>query len=70
MSSTNCLGVVVQKACAVSETDTESIVDRIAKSLIHARLRYEFCFDMPLIDNVRRFARGILKDTSPTLPAL
>jgi hypothetical protein len=58
------------KGLACSESDTDSIVNRIAKSLIHARLRYEFYFDMPLLDDVRRVARGILKDTQPTLPPL
>jgi hypothetical protein len=64
------LGRCRAKGLGCSESDTDSIVNRIAKSLIRARLRYEFCFDMPLIDDVRRVARGILKDTKPTLPSL
>jgi hypothetical protein len=58
------------KGLACSESDSDSIIDRIAKSLINAGLRYEFYFNMPLIDDVRRVARGILKDTKPTLPPL
>jgi hypothetical protein len=54
-----------------SEPDSDIIVARLDKSLEHARLRYDFdYFDMPVIDDLQRVARGILKDTEPTLPPL
>ncbi len=39
-------------------------------SLEKAKLRYDFEFHLPLLEDVRRVARGILRDTTPALPPL
>jgi hypothetical protein len=55
---------------ALSEADTAAIVARFDKALVKAKLRYDFDFDMPLLEDARRVVRGILKDTKPALPPL
>ncbi len=39
-------------------------------SLEKAKLRYDFEFHLPLLEDVRRVARGILRDTTQALPPL
>lgn len=58
------------KGFVPSELDTASIVARLDKSLEKARLRYDFDFDLPMIDDVLRVANGILRDSKPALPPL
>ena len=53
-----------------SEPDTSAIVARLDASLEKAKLRYDFEFHLPLLKDVRRIARGILRDTTPALPPL
>jgi hypothetical protein len=55
---------------ALPEADTPSFVARFDKALVKARLRYDFDFDMPMLETARRVARGLLNDTKPTLPPL
>jgi hypothetical protein len=55
---------------ALSEADTASIVARFDKALVKAKLRYDFDFDMPLLEDARRVTCGLLKDTKPALPPL
>ncbi|MGJ4963319.1 hypothetical protein [Bradyrhizobium sp. HKCCYLRH3061] len=54
----------------LSEGDTASIVARFDKALLKAKLRYDFDFDMPFVEDARRVARGLLNNTMPALPSL
>ncbi|MGH6985029.1 MAG: hypothetical protein ACREEI_12460 [Stellaceae bacterium] len=42
----------------------------LSKSVEKAKLPYDYEFSMPLLGDVLRVARGLLKDTEPTLPPL
>ncbi len=53
---------------ALSEPDTSAIVARLDTSLEKAKIRYDFEFHLPLLEDVRRVARGILRDAQPPLP--
>jgi hypothetical protein len=55
---------------AISEADTAAVVARFDKALVKAKLRYDFDFIMPLLEDTRRVAHGLLKDTKPALPLL
>jgi hypothetical protein len=54
----------------LSEADTANIVARFDQALVKAKLRYDFDFDMPLLEDASRVARGLLSDTQPALPPL
>ncbi len=43
-------------------------VARLDASLEKAQLRYDFEFHLPLLEDVRRVTRGILRHTTPALP--
>jgi hypothetical protein len=64
LESCTTLGLVL------SEADTVGVVARFDKGLLKAKLRYDFNFDMPLVEDARRVARGLLNDTKPALPSL
>jgi hypothetical protein len=49
----------------LSEADTANIVARFDQALVKAKLRYDFDFDMPLLEDASRVARGLLSDTQP-----
>jgi hypothetical protein len=53
-----------------AQPDTTAIVVRLSRSVVKAKLRYDFDFEMPLLQDALRVAQGILKDTEPTLPPL
>ncbi len=54
----------------LSEADTASIVARFDTALLKAKLRYDFDFDMPLVEDARRVVRALLNNTKPALPSL
>jgi hypothetical protein len=58
------------KGMVPSVADTSSILRRLDSALERAKLRYEFSFDLPSLDDVRRVATGVLRDTKPALPPL
>lgn len=46
-----------------SDPETDGIVARLVKGADKARIRYQFQFDMPLIEDVRNVAQALINDT-------
>ena len=65
----------IQKECFslglhYSHPDSMAVITKLDESLKNAKLRYDFSFDLPLVDVTCQVANAILRDTKPPLPPL
>jgi hypothetical protein len=58
------------KGLSVGDPNAQSILSRLDKAGEQTAIRYDFCFEMPLIGDVLQTARLFLDATRPTLPSV
>jgi hypothetical protein len=59
-----------RRGLAVAETDADEVVARLNKYTERAAIRYDFSFTLPLVSDVGRVTKSIIKATEPALPSV